>query len=59
MLRVVLWVLWLLGVRAQQPSPPVAEVVDDDRLEWLDDPDEITNARWYAQHCYDLPAAKR
>ena len=57
-LRLLLELLWLLGV-ARRPAPPVAEIVDDDDLEWLDDPDEITNARWYAQHCYDLPAARR
>lgn len=59
MIRLLLGLLWLLGARGGRPAPPVAEVVDDDRLEWLDDPDEITNARWYAQHCYDLPAARR
>lgn len=31
----------------------------EDGKEWLDDPDEITNARWYAEHCYSLPTAKK
>ena len=61
-MRILLWLLSLvLGVH----RPPSGEtncpdfVGVDDHMEWLDDPDEITNARWYAEHCYSLPTAKR
>jgi hypothetical protein len=58
--------LWLLSTVLGLNRPPRCATncpdfvdVDDDEMEWLDDPDEITNARWHAQHCFDLPAAKR
>jgi hypothetical protein len=57
--------LWLLSMAFGMNRPPSAvnncpDFVDPDGdLEWLDDPDEIENARWFAQGCYELPAAKR
>ncbi len=57
--------LWLLSTVLGLNRPPrgvnnCPDFVDPDGdLEWLDDPDEITNARWYAEHCYGLPAARK
>lgn len=58
LLRLVRW--WVVRLYPS-PPPPVCpdfvEVPEDADDDWLDDPDEITNARWYAEHCYGLPAA--
>jgi hypothetical protein len=57
------FLLWLLGFYRPAPPPDVSNCPDfvdpDEGITWLDHPDEIENARWFAQGCYDLPAAKR
>lgn len=57
--------LWFFSVvlglnrppRGATNCPDLVEV--DDQSEWLDDPDETTNDRLYAEHCYGLPAARK
>lgn len=55
--------LWLLGLYRPPRSHDVSHCPDfvdsDEGITWLNHPEEIENARWFAQGCYELPAAKR
>jgi len=57
------WLLYQQHLYSRRHGRPCPDFVDpdepDDPDSWLNDPDQISNARWYAEQCFARPACKK
>ena len=60
MIHLLRFLAWVFGLDrpAKENCRSCPDFIEDGTA-WMEDPDEIENARWYAENCFQKPAARR